>query len=116
VTGGAGYALSNMSVALDKLGDRTQAVTHAEAALKIHGQIEDPNVTRIRKQLADWRRADEARKQIIPGDSPPAPDPAADSNRAARRNIQYQKDLAAWEALPWLKRHRTPKPQRPMGI
>jgi len=45
-----------MSLASDRLGDRTQAIAHAEAALQIYEQIEDPTVERVRNQLAEWKR------------------------------------------------------------
>ncbi|HMD86568.1 MAG TPA: hypothetical protein VKO18_17925 [Terriglobia bacterium] len=54
---GEGNALWNMSLALDKLGDRAQAIAHAEAALKIYEAIEDPNSAKVRAQLAQWREA-----------------------------------------------------------
>ena len=52
---GEGNALWNMSLALDQLGERTQAIQHAEQALTILEQIEDPNAAKVRAQLADWR-------------------------------------------------------------
>jgi hypothetical protein len=52
---GEGSALSSMSVALDQLGERTQAIQHAEQALTILEQIEDPNAAKVRAKLAEWR-------------------------------------------------------------
>ena len=52
---GEGNALYNTSLALDKLGDRVQAIGHAEAALKIFEQIEDPWADELRAVLAEWR-------------------------------------------------------------
>ena len=52
-----GGALFNLALALDKLGERAQAIARAEAALKIYEQIEDPNTARVRQQLAEWRKA-----------------------------------------------------------
>jgi WD40 repeat protein len=46
----------------------------------------------------------------------PTPHPAADADRAAQLNIRYQKELAAWKALPFWKRLRTKKPEHPGGI
>jgi len=46
-----------MGLVLDKLGERAQAIAHAEAALKIFEQIEDPNTSKVRVQLAEWRKA-----------------------------------------------------------
>lgn len=44
------------------------------------------------------------------------PHPGTNAERAAELNIQYQQDLARWSALPWWKRVRTKKPDRPTGI
>lgn len=44
------------------------------------------------------------------------PHPDADPNRAAQRNIEYQKRLAEWQALPFLRRLITKRPERPRGI
>lgn len=46
----------------------------------------------------------------------PSPHSAANPDRASQLNIQYQKDLKAWEGLPWLKRIRTKRPEPPKGI
>lgn len=50
-----GNALYNMSRALDKLGKRAEAIQHAEAALEIFEQIEDPHATTVREKLKEWR-------------------------------------------------------------
>lgn len=50
-----GNALWGMSLSLDQLGERAQAIHHAEQALTIYEQIEDPNVAKVREQLAAWR-------------------------------------------------------------
>ena len=47
--------LWNMSLALDQLGEHTQAIQHAEQALTIFDQIEDPNAAKVRAKLAAWR-------------------------------------------------------------
>ena len=52
---GEGDDLWNMSLALDQLGERAQAIQHAEQALTIYEQIEDPNAAEVRAQLAAWR-------------------------------------------------------------
>ena len=52
-----GIGLWNLSLALDRLGDRPQAVANAEAALRIFEQIEDPNASKVRQQLTEWRKA-----------------------------------------------------------
>jgi hypothetical protein len=42
-------------LALRKLGDRAQAIAHAEAALEIFEAIESPNAAKVRAALAQWR-------------------------------------------------------------
>lgn len=44
-----------MSRELDQLGERTQAIPHAEQALSIYEQIENPTAAKVRAQLAEWR-------------------------------------------------------------
>jgi hypothetical protein len=44
-----------MSLSVDKLGDRAQAMTLAEAALKIFEAIESPYAEGARRQLDVWR-------------------------------------------------------------
>jgi len=44
------------------------------------------------------------------------PHPAADLERASRLNIEYQKKLQKWIALPWWKRFKGKKPKLPTGI
>jgi tetratricopeptide (TPR) repeat protein len=51
---GEGAALFNISLALGKLRERTRAIAHAQAALKIYEQIEDPNAGKVRKKLEAW--------------------------------------------------------------
>ena len=51
---GEGQALWNMSLALDKLGERAKAIEHARDALAIYEQIEDPNAGEVRRQLEEW--------------------------------------------------------------
>jgi tetratricopeptide (TPR) repeat protein len=51
---GEGNALFNMSLSLDNLGDRVQAIAKAQAALEIYEQIESPYADRVREQLAEW--------------------------------------------------------------
>ena len=49
--------LWNMSLVLDKLGDREGAIKLAEASLKIREEIEDRSAPKVRKQLEEWRKA-----------------------------------------------------------
>jgi tetratricopeptide (TPR) repeat protein len=57
---GEGNALWNSALALDKLGDRAEAVRRAEQAFSIYEQIESPASEDIRTQLAAWRNAAKA--------------------------------------------------------
>jgi predicted RNase H-like HicB family nuclease len=43
-----------MSLALDQLGDRAEAIANAQAALEILVEIEDPNAEMVRRKLAEW--------------------------------------------------------------
>jgi hypothetical protein len=52
---GEGISLWNKSLALDQLDERTQAIHHAEQALTIFEQIEEPNAVKVRTQLTAWR-------------------------------------------------------------
>lgn len=49
-------SLFGMSLALNKLRQRVHAISHAEEALKIYEQIEDPDTVRVQEQLAKWRK------------------------------------------------------------
>jgi len=44
-----------MSLVLDQLGERAQAILYAEQAILIREQIEDPRAEQVRVQLAEWR-------------------------------------------------------------
>jgi hypothetical protein len=46
-----------MSLALAQLGQRAQAIQHAEQSLAIFEQIEDPNTAKVRAKLAEWRES-----------------------------------------------------------
>ena len=50
---GEGNALLNMSLALDKLGQRANEVDCAKAALKIREEIKDPRAVKIRRKLQE---------------------------------------------------------------
>ena len=54
---GEGTDLFNMSLALNKLGERAQAIQLASAALAIFAQIESPHTDMAREQLAAWQAA-----------------------------------------------------------
>ena len=48
---------SAMSLALDQLGNRTQAIECAKSALKIQEDIEDPYREKIKRKLQEWEEA-----------------------------------------------------------
>jgi tetratricopeptide (TPR) repeat protein len=70
--------------------------------------------TRIRKRQPMELSEEEAREARA--DARARGHDRADPNEAMRRNIEYQQAIAAWEALPWLKKLRTKKPEPPGGI
>jgi len=45
-----------MSLAMDLLGERVQAIKHAAKSLTMRDQIEDPNTAKVRAKLAEWRK------------------------------------------------------------
>jgi hypothetical protein len=48
-------SLFNLSVSLHKLREVTSAISHAEAALRIFKEIEDPHAEMVRQKVAQWR-------------------------------------------------------------
>jgi tetratricopeptide (TPR) repeat protein len=54
---GEAFVLSNMSLSLYQLGERTRALANAEAALRIYEEIESPSAEKVRRKLAEWRAA-----------------------------------------------------------
>ncbi len=52
---GEGTLLWNMSLALDQLAERAQAIKYAEQSLLIFDELEAPYTAIIRTQLAAWR-------------------------------------------------------------
>jgi tetratricopeptide (TPR) repeat protein len=61
---GEGDILWTSALALDRLGDRPEAIDRAEAALKIYEAIESPHASKVRDQLAKWRGEDKASGEI----------------------------------------------------
>jgi tetratricopeptide (TPR) repeat protein len=51
---GEANSLLNIGLALDQRGKRANAIQYAEQALTIYEQIEDPQVAKVRAQLAAW--------------------------------------------------------------
>jgi hypothetical protein len=54
-TSSEGADLFLMGLALDKLGQRAQAVKCAEDALRIFEQIESPHAGQVKRKLAEWK-------------------------------------------------------------
>jgi tetratricopeptide (TPR) repeat protein len=48
-------ALYGSAVASDQLGERDEAITRMEKALRIYERIEEPNAERARAKLAEWQ-------------------------------------------------------------
>ncbi len=79
----------------------------------------DPEATELLR-LLEWR---DARRPFLAYEGlPPGaagvsrPHPSSDPARATRLNFEYQRHLAAWQALPLWKRWFTKKPEPPAGI
>jgi len=49
-----GNGVWNMSLALRELGDKAEAIFHAEEALKIREEIGDPRAAKVRQFLEEW--------------------------------------------------------------
>ncbi len=54
---GEGITLWNMALALDELNQRPEAIRRAGESLAIREAIEDPDAAKVRRQLAEWRKA-----------------------------------------------------------
>jgi hypothetical protein len=52
---GESNALWNLATTLKQLGRRDDAITHAEASLKIKEAIEDPFAPKVRTALEEWK-------------------------------------------------------------
>jgi tetratricopeptide (TPR) repeat protein len=50
-----GAFLFNLSLSLNKLGQRAEAIESAKSALEIFEQIESPNAEMVRRALAEWQ-------------------------------------------------------------
>ena len=57
---GVAAALVNKSMALEKLGSMSEAVSSAEAALRIFERLEAPDAAEARQWLAELRAASES--------------------------------------------------------
>ena len=120
-------SLRDVSVSLDNIGQveimrgkLDEARKHFEESLSILTGLQrdgkllpawSDDLARIKDRLDRLGAETPSRAVDIP-----RPHPAADADRAAALNIAYQKDLAAWQALPFWKRLRTKKPEPPERI
>ena len=110
---GSGQATDWWRKAFDKL-----------AEMKRRGALLPPDEPFLEAARAKLGQSPGARGGSSTGSGPRAstrgetsiPHPSADGARSAQLNIAYQKALKAWQALPWLKRMRMPKPTPPSGI
>ncbi|MDM8525831.1 tetratricopeptide repeat protein [Desulfococcaceae bacterium HSG8] len=116
-------AFYNLLLLLEKT-EPGEAVSRASAFLENLSEITDINAL-----PESWKEPLENLKQLIrkirnrPGEitvSIPPPHPSADPKAAARLNIayheelkKYRKKLAEYKRLPFWKRFRTPKPEKP---
>ena len=107
----------NRGLAREATGDRNGAM--ADFAKSV--ELEPSNMTyRERLNAANVPRAVPSTTIPVPrhASASPAPSggiphPAADADRAAQLNIEYQQALAQWKALPLWKRLRTNRPEPP---
>ncbi|MEW8508368.1 MAG: AAA family ATPase [Candidatus Thiodiazotropha sp.] len=109
-------------------GDRALAIDALRAALAnvdalAESTPDDPKVAWLRQNILALKNQlephsqSEFRSASRPGPADvPIPNPATDPNRATALNIEYQKKLADWKALPWWQRVRTKRPEPPHGI
>ena len=52
---GEGFECWNLALALDQLGQRTEAIARAKEASGIFESIEDPDAEKVRRKLAEWQ-------------------------------------------------------------
>ena len=83
---------------------------------KEHEGVSPLSGERTRVSLIGPHRGLVKEKSPIPDVSGSSPHPTADPERAFQLNIQFQKDMAAWKALSFLRRITTKKPNPPTGI
>jgi hypothetical protein len=112
---GLAYALINQaSLLANERNLAKEGLPLAEAALNLARENDLVLLVEQFEPVVEFVRS----KAATP--SPPVysstPHPNANAERAARLNLEYQRDVARWNALPWLKRVRTKKPEPPRGI
>jgi tetratricopeptide (TPR) repeat protein len=126
-------SLNTQAGILDAVGQYENALAAMDEAVEVfrrlaaaRGGLFDGYLATVVDNAALMRRRQASPRSSTPADSPTvmrteqilvaAPHPTADPERAAQLNRQFIEDLRRWEALPRLKRLRTPKPRRPKGI
>jgi hypothetical protein len=113
-------------------GDRQSARVHLGRFAQVVGEMErrgmpvDPPLRAALDQVASRMLMPNGTRQPVVADtasrrdrketSMPVPRANSDPDVATRRNLEYQRELAKWHALPWWKRLRTRKPEPPQGI
>jgi tetratricopeptide (TPR) repeat protein len=108
--GGVEMARGKHGKARKNFEESLRILTNLERDGKLFPQWRN-DITWVKQQLARLDSETRGGAQV----GVPRSHPGADADRAAALNIAYQKDLAAWNALPFLKRLRTKKPQPPEG-
>jgi hypothetical protein len=113
---GLATSLASQSIIASQRKETTEALALAEEAYSLatrHGLT--ALAARIQQILESRRRAAATPRSESSGLASVA-HPANDPNRAVRVNLQFIEDLKRWQALPWYKRIRTKKPERPTAI
>ncbi len=110
----------NRGLARAATGDRDGAVADLAKCVEL-----DPSNVTYRNQLDATNVSRAMQPPTIPMPRPASaspvpgggiPHPAADADRAAQLNIEFQKALAQWKALPLWKRLRANRPEPPTGM
>jgi len=109
--------LANLGVVQSEMGELTAGRESAQRALLIFERSlgsDHPTTQQVREILASIG-VSRSRRGTASGPLP-TPHSSADPRSAAALNRRYLDDMRIWEALPRLKRLRSPKPKRPTGI
>ncbi len=115
------YSLLGQIQILESKGRPQEALQLVDEAEKFVINL-DPminlNLDRLRFDLSEMLKTTHGRETHSDRQAVdiPTPHPGANAERAAQLNIQYQQELAQWNALPWWKRLGVKKPEPPKGI
>lgn len=113
---GLAYSLINQALLLsDERGRPREALPLAESAYDLARQANLILVAEQIRPLVDQVRAKATQSLPVPV-YVSIPHPGADADRATQLNLEYQQELARWNSLPWWKRLKEKKPERPRGI